>query len=74
MDDIAAASRACHNEARAVDARRLTHEAAYRPDLLVITDGVAIGRDPPFAVHVRLTFVCHHALGFYTLALWERVG
>ena len=27
--------------------------------ILIVTNGVAIGRDSPFAAHVRLTFVSH---------------
>ena len=74
MDDIAAASRACHDEASAVDARQLAHQATHRPDLLIITDGVAIGWDASFATHVRLTFVRHGALGCCSRAICRGRG
>ena len=59
----------------AVDARRLTHQAAYRPDLLIVTNGVAIGRGLPLrracATHARSSAM---ALSVSTPALEERVG
>ena len=56
------------------DARGLANQAAYRPELLIILDGVAIGLDSSFAAHVRLTFIRHGALGFCSPALRGRRG
>src|SRR5687768_1371918 len=63
MDHVAAASRARHDEASAVDALGLAHQAALRPDLLTVPDGMAISRGSPFASHVGLTLVGHRDLG-----------
>src|SRR5262245_24579844 len=62
MDDVATTSRACHDEASTIDALRPAHQATCRPDLLIVANRVAIGRNSPFAMHVWLPFVSHGTL------------